>query len=378
MMMEVSKREQKVGIVADPDLDTYMKVLGLNICADTIVGDDMRRGISGGQKRRLTTGKVLYQGPRDQVVELFKDCGFRYPQRKGVADFLLVVISRKDQTQYWYHTEDPYHYVLVDMFCQNSRNLLSARSLMRNSQCRLINPKATRMLFPSIYSLSKWQLLRACMSREYLFLKRNTFIYVFKTTQIVIIPAITMTVFLRTQMDIDVLHATYCMGALFSGLMILLIDGIPELSLTTARLPALLTMPLGTAMTSRASLLGWLKWGLWVSPLSYGEIGLSVNEFLAPRWQKLNTNTAPGSSCAIISQEKLAKIQGSQDSNDGGMVLPFEPLSEKKKLHLLSDVTGALRPGVLTALMGVSGAGKSTLLDILAGRKTTGYVKGEI
>lgn len=49
-----------------------------------------------------------------------------------------------------------------------------------------------------------------------------------------------------------------------------------------------------------------------------------------------------------------------------------------KRFRLLSDVTGAFRPGVLTALMGVSGAGKTTLLDVLAGRKTSGCVEGEI
>lgn len=32
----------------------------------------------------------------------------------------------------------------------------------------------------------------------------------------------------------------------------------------------------------------WLKWGFWVCPLSYGEIGLTVNEFLSPRWNKVN------------------------------------------------------------------------------------------
>lgn len=48
------------------------------------------------------------------------------------------------------------------------------------------------------------------------------------------------------------------------------------------------------------------------------------------------------------------------------------------RLQLLREVTGAFRPGILTALMGVSGAGKTTLMDVLAGRKTGGYIEGDI
>lgn len=51
---------------------------------------------------------------------------------------------------------------------------------------------------------------------------------------------------------------------------------------------------------------------------------------------------------------------------------------EHNKLQLLSNITGAFRPGVLTALMGVSGAGKTTLMDVLCGRKTGGTIEGEI
>lgn len=49
---------------------------------------------------------------------------------------------------------------------------------------------------------------------------------------------------------------------------------------------------------------------------------------------------------------------------------------EESRLQLLRDVSGAFRPGVLTALVGVTGAGKTTLMDVLAGRKTGGYIEG--
>lgn len=51
---------------------------------------------------------------------------------------------------------------------------------------------------------------------------------------------------------------------------------------------------------------------------------------------------------------------------------------EGDRLQLLRDVSGAFRPGVLTALVGASGAGKTTLMDVLAGRKTGGYIEGNI
>lgn len=51
---------------------------------------------------------------------------------------------------------------------------------------------------------------------------------------------------------------------------------------------------------------------------------------------------------------------------------------QEERLQLLVNVTGAFRPGVLTALVGVSGAGKTTLMDVLAGRKTGGHIEGRI
>ena len=46
--------------------------------------------------------------------------------------------------------------------------------------------------------------------------------------------------------------------------------------------------------------------------------------------------------------------------------------------RILDHVDGWVKPGTLTALMGVSGAGKTTLLDVLATRTTTGVISGEM
>ncbi|KAF2174053.1 hypothetical protein M409DRAFT_48938 [Zasmidium cellare ATCC 36951] len=49
-----------------------------------------------------------------------------------------------------------------------------------------------------------------------------------------------------------------------------------------------------------------------------------------------------------------------------------------KERRILDQVDGWVKPGVLTALMGVSGAGKTTLLDALASRTTIGVVSGDM
>ncbi|KAF2609140.1 hypothetical protein F2Q68_00044859 [Brassica cretica] len=637
IMMEVSKREKEAGIIPDTEVDAYMKaisveglerslqtdyilkILGLDICAETLIGDVMRRGISGGQKKRLTTaemivgptkalfmdeitngldsstafqivkslqqlahisnatvvvsllqpapesfdlfddvmlmakGKIVYHGPRGEVLNFFEECGFQCPERKGVADYLQEVISRKDQAQYWRHEDLPYSFVSVDMLSKKFKDFSIGKKIEEALSKPYDRSKSHKdALSFSVYSLPNWEMFIACISREYLLMKRNYFVYIFKTGQLVMAAFITMTVFIRTRMGIDILHGNSYMSALFFAVIILLVDGFPELAMTAQRLavfykqkqlcfypawayaiPAtVLKVPLSllesfvwtgltyyvigyTPEASRffkqfillflvhftsismfrclaaifqtivasvtagsfgilitfvfagfvippPSMPAWLKWGFWANPLSYSEIGLSVNEFLAPRWSQIQPSTnltlgrtilesrglnydgymywvslcalvgftvlfntiftlaltflkSPTSSRAMISQEKLSELQGTEDTTDyssikkkttdspvkteGKMVLPFKPLTvtfqelnyfvdtpvemreqgfANKKLQLLTDITGAFRPGILTALMGVSGAGKTTLLDVLAGRKTSGYIEGDI
>lgn len=39
----------------------------------------------------LSEGQIVYQGPRDHVLNFFETCGFKCPDRKGTADFLQEV-----------------------------------------------------------------------------------------------------------------------------------------------------------------------------------------------------------------------------------------------------------------------------------------------
>lgn len=39
----------------------------------------------------MAEGKILYHGPRSHALQYFEGCGFKCPERKGVADFLQEV-----------------------------------------------------------------------------------------------------------------------------------------------------------------------------------------------------------------------------------------------------------------------------------------------
>jgi ABC-type multidrug transport system ATPase subunit len=80
-----------------------------------------------------------------------------------------------------------------------------------------------------------------------------------------------------------------------------------------------------------------------------------------------------------------AEVGSKQPQSTRTLSFPFEPVTLAFKdlnyyvpnpagsgeLQLLKKISGAFRPGILTALMGASGAGKTTLMDVLAGPPPT-------
>lgn len=640
LLEELERREKHLGIQPDPHIDAFMKgtavkgirhslstdyilkVLGLEVCADVVVGSEMLRGISGGQKKRVTTGEmivgpkktlfmdeistgldssttyqivkatrefvhllrgtvlmallqpapetfelfddiillaeghIVYMGPANQSVSFFESEGFILPERKGIADFLQEVTSLKDQGQYWSQNLGPYTYKSVEQltmaFKKSSIGREQGRYLSQPFNKTLSHPQA---LITTPYALPSWDIFKTCIGREWLLIKRNRFLYVFRTCQVILLSVICSTLFVRTRIHpIDEQNGYLYMGTLFFALIHMMFNAFTEMTLTVWRLPVfykqrdnmfypawafsvpgwimripysfiealiwslicyfiiglapeanlffryflflflmhqtgiglfrtigaigrnmvisntfgsfalLVFLVLGGFILSKEDIpRGWI-WGYWVTPLSYAQNAIAVNEFLATRWQIMSPNvegvplymsilTSKGmyykqywytiGALALIGytflfnltltlalkylqplgrqqtiipekllNEQLETRKGTTNllvsvgvgkkqlhQEKKGMILPFKPLAltfddmsyfvnmppemkekgiKSPKLQLLHNVSGAFRPSILTALMGVSGAGKTTLMDVLAGRKTGGYIEGII
>nr|GFA98364.1 pleiotropic drug resistance protein 1-like [Tanacetum cinerariifolium] len=132
--------------------DYTLKLLGLDICADTMVGDQVKRGISGGQKKRMTTGEMIV-GPSKvllmdeistgldssttfQIVKSLKEFVHILegtavisllqpaPETYDLFDDIMlmtdgkIVTSKKDKQQYWMRRDDPYRFVTAEEFAK--------------------------------------------------------------------------------------------------------------------------------------------------------------------------------------------------------------------------------------------------------------------
>lgn len=187
----------------------------------------------------LSEGYIVYHGPRENILEFFESAGFRCPERKGVADFLQEVTSRKDQQQYWCHDQEHYRYVSVPEFAQLFKTFHVGQKLQKELQIPYDKSKThPAALVTKKYGLSSWESLKAVLSREWLLMKRNSFLYVFKSFQLLVLGLVTMTVFFRTKMPHGKFSdTTKFNGALTSTLITIMFSGLAELQMTIKKLP---------------------------------------------------------------------------------------------------------------------------------------------
>lgn len=86
------------------------------------------------------------------------------------------------------------------------------------------------------YGIPHKEMIKATFSRELLLMKRNAFLYIAQTINLLITALITCTVFFRTTLELTVQDGNFYLGAIFFGLISMLFNGFAELSLLTMRL----------------------------------------------------------------------------------------------------------------------------------------------
>lgn len=78
-------------------------------------------------------GHLVYHGPKEEVVPFFESLGFKLPPRKGTADFLQEITSKKDQRQYWAESSKPYRFIapaeMAEAFHRSPVGLAAATEL---------------------------------------------------------------------------------------------------------------------------------------------------------------------------------------------------------------------------------------------------------
>lgn len=147
--------------------------------------------------------------------------------------------SKKDQEQYWTKRDESYSFVTSREFAEAFQSFHIGRRLGDELSTPFDRTKShPDALTTKKYGVSKKELLKACISREYLLMKRNSFVYIFKMTQLIFMATITMTLFLRTEMPKNTfIDGTIFMGALFFTLVMITFNGFSELSLSILKLP---------------------------------------------------------------------------------------------------------------------------------------------
>ena len=93
--------------------------------------------------------------------------------------------SRKDQEQYWAREDERYRFVTVKEFADAYQSFQAGLNLRDELETPFDKSKNHRAaLTTKKYGVKKKELLKACFSRELLLMKRNSFVYIFKLTQV--------------------------------------------------------------------------------------------------------------------------------------------------------------------------------------------------
>ncbi|KAL4421996.1 hypothetical protein ABPG77_005426, partial [Micractinium sp. CCAP 211/92] len=309
-------------------VDIIIRTLGLDVCADTLatprrpvgntllqVGNAMLRGISGGQKKRVTagemlvganrvlfadeistgldsatthsivssikaatrlrqntslvallqptpetldlfddvlvlsSGKILYHGPRELVLPFFKSQGFACPPKKGAADFLQEVPTLADQRKYWAGEPSAYQFVSSQAFSDACWTHTEAGRAAAAELAKPFDASAAKEwdedpLQRTPYGRSLAFLARSCLRRGLMLMPHQGKIHAGRLIQMLFMSFVVGTLFLQEPKGLQngnvsesLVNANYMLGVLFFSCIMFMVGAFADSSMLVQALP---------------------------------------------------------------------------------------------------------------------------------------------
>ncbi|GAB4850287.1 ABC transporter G member 42 [Ancistrocladus abbreviatus] len=155
-----------------------------------------------------------------------------------IAPKLEKATSKKDQEQYWADRSHPYRYISVNEFVRCFKAFHVGKIL--TSELSISYDRGQSHKAALVFSkndIPTLELLKASFDKEWLLLRRQAPVYIFKAFQLIIVALIGSTVFLRTEIGVSYENESLYVGALIFSMLINMFNGFAELSITIRRLP---------------------------------------------------------------------------------------------------------------------------------------------
>ncbi|KAI1761758.1 ABC-2 type transporter-domain-containing protein [Hypoxylon sp. FL1150] len=170
-----------------------------------------------------------------------------------------------------------------------------------------------------------------------------------------------------------------------------------ERSITPVTVTVLLCIIYTGFIVPPSYMVPWLGWFWRVNPLAYtGEVLLfkkgasqqrktfldeesgGTTPIQPAKRQPSNQTISNSATLTALDNEDVVAMVSSTSAVFHWTNLNYEIKTHEEKRKILHDIHGWVKPGTLTALMGVTGAGKTSLLNVLADRVNVGTVSGQI
>ncbi|GMF30482.1 unnamed protein product [Phytophthora lilii] len=326
--------------------DIVIKQLGLEDCQNTVVGDEMLRGVSGGERKRVTTGEMEFGNTlvkmMDEIsTDLDSAATFdilameRSVAKKFHKTVVISLLQPSPEFAHAFKRSSAYERIMKDLGDSVAVNTVERMKTLTKDQPEFDQPF--------------WSSTVLLMTRQMTMVRRDMSGLASRLGMNVLMGFLNGCAFYQ----VDPADPQLVVGIVFEASLCLALALL-------AQIPGVIAA----------------RDLYWINPVGWGVRALAVNQYTESRFDTC-VPTRDDIALSVTPDSTKQFVPVTVAFKDLWYTVP-DPANPNQTIDLLKGISGYALPGTITALMGSTGAGKTTLMDVIAGRKTGGKVRGQI